>query len=71
MLADIARALVQAEVRVIGARVSTLGERVHDIFHITDMDGHKITQGEQQDSLIDFLHEELTCAGNNQAGYSV
>ncbi len=71
LLADIARALVQAEVRVIGARVSTLGERVHDIFHITDMDGHKITQGEQQDSLIDFLHEELTCAGNNQAGYSV
>ena len=71
LLADIAQALVQADVRVIGARVSTLGEKVHDIFHITDMAGLKITQSQQKDALINYLQEELTPADNNQSSYSI
>jgi len=35
------------------------------------MDGRKITQSQQQDSLIHFLQEELTPAGNHQSSYSI
>lgn len=75
LLADIAQALVQADIRVIGARVSTLGERVHDIFHVVHVDGHKITHREEQQRLIDFLQHELTPTSdnlsNNLASYSI
>ena len=60
LLAEIAHALAKHEIKVISARVSTLGEKVHDIFYITTFDDKKILNEEDKQTLIEQLQTELT-----------
>ena len=71
MLANIAQALTSADIKVIGARVSTLGEKVHDIFHITHMDDSKIIDDKDKQSLTDYLQIQLAPADNQQTSYTI
>ena len=43
LLARIAHVLAELDIKIHGARVSTLGERAHDIFYVTTNDDKKIT----------------------------
>lgn len=60
LLAVIAHALAKNNIKVISARVSTLGERVHDIFYITTFDDKKILNEKDKQKLIEQLQTELT-----------
>jgi [protein-PII] uridylyltransferase len=71
LLANIAQALTSADIKVIGARVSTLGEKVHDIFHITHMDDSKIIDDKDKQSLTDYLQIQLAPADNQQTSYTI
>lgn len=71
LLANIAQALAAANVKVIGARISTLGEKVHDIFHITHMDGSKIINTQEQKTLSDYLQAQLTPTDNQHSSYII
>jgi [protein-PII] uridylyltransferase len=51
LLACIATALGQQQVRLENARIATYGERVEDIFLVTDADGGAITDPEQQQAI--------------------
>ena len=59
LLASIAHILAMLEIKVISARVSTLGERVHDIFYITTKNNEKILDKEKQQNLINSISEEI------------
>ncbi|MEM7304756.1 MAG: ACT domain-containing protein, partial [Pseudomonadota bacterium] len=59
LLAEIAHALAMHEIKVISARVSTLGEKVHDIFYITTFEDKKILDEEEKQKLIKLLESEL------------
>ena len=60
LLAVIAHALAKNKIKVISARVSTLGEKVHDIFYITTFNDEKILNEEDKQRLINLLQTELT-----------
>ena len=48
LLANVAEAFALLGVNVISARVSTLGEKVHDIFYVTNKHGKKILDSSEQ-----------------------
>ncbi len=62
LLADVALALAELGIKVISARVSTLGEKVHDIFYITNKHGEKILDEKEQKELIDVVTSKLRAA---------
>lgn len=64
LLADVAHALAILEIRVISARVSTLGEKVHDIFYIANKQNRKILDKKEQQQLIDLVTEKITVTPN-------
>ena len=55
LLAVIAKVLVEGDINLVTAKITTLGERVEDIFYITDQAGRPITDPQQQQSLHDLL----------------
>lgn len=59
LLAEITHALAKLDINVISARVSTLGEKVHDIFYITTKNEEKILDEQQKQNLIESLQNEL------------
>ena len=59
LLARIAHVLAELDIKVHSARVSTLGERVHDIFYVTSSDGKKITDEELKEKLVSQIKERI------------
>ncbi|TNF36584.1 MAG: [protein-PII] uridylyltransferase [Gammaproteobacteria bacterium] len=59
ILARIGRILVEQNIRLLNAKITTLGERVDDIFFISDADGQMITDTAQQQSLQAAIREQL------------
>ena len=68
LLASIAHVLAILEIRVISARVSTLGERVHDIFYITDKNNEKILSDEDKQIIISAITEEINTSAEEPIG---
>ncbi len=62
LLAIIARVLVECDINLATAKITTLGERVEDLFYITDRQGKPITDPGQQKWLHDLLQERITAA---------
>ncbi len=60
LLANVAEAFSILGINVISARVSTLGEKVHDIFHITNKDDKKILDGDEQKELIALVTNKIS-----------
>lgn len=58
ILSSIGRVLLSAGFSVHAARISTLGERIDDVFLIANSDSLPL-DGKQQDTLRELLHEEL------------
>jgi len=59
LLARIGRVFMEHEIAIDAAKIATLGERVEDIFFITDRAGEPITDPERQTRLRDALTEVL------------
>lgn len=59
ILARIGRTLIEQNIRLKNAKITTLGERVDDIFFITDANGQMITDTAQQDALQAAIREQL------------
>lgn len=59
LLARIAHVLAELDIKVHGARVSTLGERVHDIFYITTTDDKKITDKTLEEKLLGQITQRI------------
>ncbi len=59
LLANVAEAFSILGINVISARVSTLGEKVHDIFHITNKDDKKILDEDEQKVLIELVINKI------------
>ena len=60
LLARIAHVLASLEIKIHGARVSTLGEKVHDIFYVTTADDKKITDRDLQEKLITEITQRIS-----------
>lgn len=58
ILSAIGHILMQARISVHNARISTLGERIDDVFSLSNEDGKPLTDAEQK-SLSDLLKSEL------------
>jgi [protein-PII] uridylyltransferase len=67
LLANVAEAFAEMGIKVIGARVSTLGEKVHDIFYITDKNDKKILDDDQQQKLIELVIEKISASSEDTA----
>ena len=65
LLANVAYTFAELGINVTGARVSTLGEKVHDIFYITDKDGKKILEKQNQQELIEHIKDKITSEPDN------
>lgn len=59
LLARIARIFIAHDLRLHNAKISTLGERVEDIFHITDAEGHPLCGKETNRALEEAICQEL------------
>lgn len=59
LLARIAMALVNCKMQLLNAKIATFGERVEDIFYITDEDNKPIDSVEQLDALRENIIELL------------
>lgn len=61
LLARISRVFVDTGIRVHNAKVTTMGEKADDLFQITDLNNHPITEPSQQDiitnKLVSYLDE--------------
>jgi len=62
LLSKIGHVLIQHEIHLVNTKISTFGEKVEDIFYITDLDNHIITDFERlknlEHSIIESLDEE-------------
>jgi [protein-PII] uridylyltransferase len=59
LLSIIANIFVDLDISLLNARITTLGERVEDLFHITDQEGKPITTEENQAVLQRRIRDEL------------
>lgn len=59
LLSRIARAMAACKVRLLNAKIATFGERVEDIFYITDERGHPLEDDEQKQCLMEKIVEAL------------
>ncbi len=59
LLHRVARCLWQCKVRLVTAKIATLGERAEDVFFITDRDGNPVDDPQQRDCLQNRIHEAL------------
>ncbi|MBX2808584.1 MAG: [protein-PII] uridylyltransferase [Cellvibrionaceae bacterium] len=59
LLARIARIFIEFNVKVINAKISTLGERVEDIFFITDKQGNPLSDAHLCDQLQQAICSQL------------
>lgn len=59
LLASIGRVFMQFDIHLLNAKISTLGERVEDIFFIADQDGNPLTNNELAESLQREICEQL------------
>jgi len=60
LLAQVGLAFMDFGARVHSARISTFGERVDDIFQITDQDGQPLQDEAQMNALSKLIHERLS-----------
>jgi len=65
LLANVAEAFAILGVKVISARVSTLGEKVHDIFYITNKDDKKILDSNEQQELKKLVTEKISASSED------
>jgi [protein-PII] uridylyltransferase len=66
ILARIGRIFINQNIRLLNAKITTLGERVDDIFFITNARGQMITDTAQQDTLRAAICEALDSGANKQ-----
>ena len=59
LLHRITRALFEADLDVVSARVSTLGEIVVDAFYVRESDGSKVTDQDRLSAITAALRGEL------------
>ena len=58
LMSELAALLDEQDLRLVGARVSTVGERAEDIFMITDNDGRPLGN-ERAESLAQAVRQRL------------
>ncbi|MGL6161529.1 [protein-PII] uridylyltransferase [Microbulbifer sp.] len=68
LLARIARIFITHDLRLHNARISTLGERVEDTFHITDADGHPLLDEVASRELEEDICRELDAIQKSGGG---
>jgi [protein-PII] uridylyltransferase len=69
LLANISLLLIDLELELSSARITTLGERVEDVFVVTDADGQAITDKAQLYNLENALRQKLdACMGLGGSG---
>ena len=59
LLAALGGMFVELEINVLGARITTLGERVEDVFEITNRSGHAITHSGHAQAITETIRRRL------------
>jgi [protein-PII] uridylyltransferase len=59
LLANLGRIFMRFELRLLSAKISTLGERVEDVFHLVDMDYQPLSDAIFCEQLSDAICSEL------------
>ena len=59
VLACVAEVLATSEIHIKDARITTLGERVEDLFFITDNQGQPIVRKTDSDKICDEIKHQL------------
>jgi len=67
LLHRVSRCLLQCKVHLLTAKIATFGERVEDVFFITDRDGNPVTDAEQLECLRSSILEALKIPGTEES----
>lgn len=71
LLHRVSRCLLHCKVHLVTAKIATFGERVEDIFFITDRDGNPVTNEEQLECLRSNIIEALKIPGSEESDKAV
>jgi len=71
LLQRVSRCLLKCKVHLVTAKIATFGERVEDIFFITDRDGNPVTNEEQLECLRSNIIEVLKIPGSEEGDKAV
>ncbi|MBS1270555.1 MAG: Bifunctional uridylyltransferase/uridylyl-removing enzyme [Gammaproteobacteria bacterium] len=67
LLHRVSRCLLHCKVHLVTAKIATFGERVEDVFFVTDRDGNAVTSPEQLECLRSNILAALTVPNSKQA----
>ncbi len=67
LLHRVSRCLLHCKVHLVTAKITTVGERVEDVFFITDRDGKPVTDAEQLECLRSSILETLKLPGSDRS----
>ncbi|MCB1462010.1 MAG: [protein-PII] uridylyltransferase [Nitratireductor sp.] len=67
LLSDVTRLLADLNLNIDSAHIATFGEKVIDVFYVTDLVGHKITGANRQQRIVDEVMGVLAPARPAQA----
>jgi len=71
LLHRVSRCLLHCKVHLLTAKIATFGERVEDVFFITDRDGNPVTDTEQLECLRSNIIEALRIPETEESGKAV
>jgi [protein-PII] uridylyltransferase len=71
LLSQVGQAFTECGVRLLNARITTLGSRVEDTFDITDLNDQPLTDADQIACLENALHKHLGSDAGTQTSFAI
>ena len=71
LLSQVGQAFTECGIRLLNARISTLGSRVEDVFQITDLEDRPLKDADQIACLEQALHKHLGSDAGTPSAFSM
>lgn len=71
LLSQVGQAFTECGIRLLNARITTLGSRVEDVFQVTDLNDQPLTDANQINCLENALHKHLDSDADTPTSFAI